>query len=80
MDIVEAPLLVQGFDPGSEDTSVIFNEYALWDEAQPISIRAAIQYSGFVNLVNPLTNLKSQPTLDKTWERINAVSPRCYIA
>lgn len=79
MDIVEAPLLAKGFDFSLEDDSVIFNEYALWDEAQPISIRAAIQYSGFVNLVNPLTNLKSQPTLDKTWERVNAVRSRRYI-
>lgn len=51
-------------------------EFAQWEKAQEFSIKAALQYSSFVNLVYPLENLQSETTLKKAWDKLNAV---CFL-
>ena len=73
MDIMETPLLGQNSDLLGNTTSSVFNEFQLWEEAQAVSVKSALQYSSFVNLVHPLENLQKKATLDKFWDRLNAV-------
>ncbi|KAH8119258.1 hypothetical protein DFH11DRAFT_1686181 [Phellopilus nigrolimitatus] len=72
LDLIETPLLNAEGDLRLGDDPEKPLEFALWDEAQAVSVQAALQYSGFVNLVHPLTNLKKKLTLEKAWDRINA--------
>ena len=49
------------------------SETLRWNEAQEKSVRAALQYSSYVNLVHPLQNLKFRPKLNAIWDNLNAV-------
>lgn len=79
LDLMETPLLNAEGDLRLGDDPEKPLEFALWDEAQAVSVHAALQYSGFVNLVHPLTNLKDKSTLEKAWDRINAVRARLLL-
>ncbi|EJD03112.1 uncharacterized protein FOMMEDRAFT_156484 [Fomitiporia mediterranea MF3/22] len=72
MDLMETPLLSQDPSFKFDGDSTTFNEFVRWKEAQPISVKAALDYSSFVNMVFPLSNLKNKATLNKLWDRLNA--------
>lgn len=70
MELIEGPLLNK---PPLNDEEAIA-EVEIWQDKQELSIKAATQYSDYVNFVCPLENLKTKAKLDKTWDKINAVS------
>lgn len=72
--MVEMPLLAA--EGGIQMTEGLgeYAEFVQWEEAQEKSIKAALEISPFVNQVFPITRLKSQMTLDKVWDKIEAVS------
>ncbi|KAI5123681.1 hypothetical protein M0805_001709 [Coniferiporia weirii] len=72
LDLMETPLLNAEGSLQFADYPDEYVEFASWDDAQGVSIQAALQYSSFVNLVHPLTNIKNKTTLVKTWDRVNA--------
>ena len=72
MDLMETPLLdAEGVIQAQENPEEV-PEFAQWERAQEISIKAALQYSSFVNLVFPLENLQNELTLSKAWDKLNA--------
>ena len=71
---METPLLNEKGQLQLNDSPEKVPEFNQWERVQEISIKAALQYSSFVNLVYPLENLQNANTLNKTWEKLNAVS------
>ena len=71
---MEMPLIAADGEIQNTENLSSFAEFTQWDEAQELSLQAALDISSFVNLVHPLTNLKSRITLEKVWDRLNGVS------
>lgn len=74
LDLMETPLLDGKGELQLGESPDKVPEFAQWEKVQEMSIKAALQYSSFVNLVHPLENLQNEITLNKTWEKLNAVS------
>ncbi|KAL5507170.1 hypothetical protein ACEPAH_6626 [Sanghuangporus vaninii] len=72
LDVMETPLISRTADEETEGNFSLSIECARWSEAQEKSVRSAMQYSNFVNLVHPLENLKVKEKLDAIWEQLNS--------
>ncbi|KAL5485099.1 hypothetical protein ACEPAI_7741 [Sanghuangporus weigelae] len=72
LDVMESPLISRDAEGGTERNFTLFNECAQWNEAQEKSVRSAMQYSNFVNLVHPLETLKVKAKLDAIWEQLDS--------
>ncbi|KAL5528321.1 hypothetical protein ACEPAF_7457 [Sanghuangporus sanghuang] len=72
LDAMETPLISRMADEETEGNFSLSNECARWSEAQEKSVRSAMQYSNFVNLIHPLENLKVKEKLDAIWKQLTS--------
>ena len=73
LDLFETPLLNSEGVVEVDPSLTKVGEFLAWEEAQSMSIAAAMQISSYVNLVNPLQNLTNATLLGKIWDHVNTV-------